>query len=259
MFDNTFENRIMKVTSFWKNDETLYVIVAFVLGFVISPVITSSQDLLDSLFPEFMGIAFTVLIIDRLAVIRERTTYKTRLLEQLSSRTNSIAINAAEQLWANDWWTDDTFVNMRLVRADLRGVDFGKANLTGVIFSDDRYGSARFDANTILPDETAWTEDSDLDQFTNPAHPNYWRGYGLRGKDLTFEDFSNANLLNADIRDANLRHADFNSADLRGSRFENAKTDNMDLTGAKFNNKTILPDGKPWTSNDDWKSFNVVI
>jgi len=108
----------------------------------------------------------------------------------------------------------------QLERADLSGVDFGKANLTGVCFYTERYGSAKFSEDTILPDETPWHSAVDMAIFTDPKHENYWKGYALRGARRVGSDFQNANLRGADLRGCNLRMANLRGSNLRGARME---------------------------------------
>jgi hypothetical protein len=35
-------------------------------------------------------------------------------------------------------------------------------------------GRAKFDEQTVLPDGALWTPDTDMERFTNSAHPNFW-------------------------------------------------------------------------------------
>ncbi len=67
-----------------------------------------------------------------------------------------------------------------LRNANLQGADLWEANLQGA----DLYHT-QFDENTILPDavwnnetgapEGNWTPDTDMERFTNPEHPDFWR------------------------------------------------------------------------------------
>ncbi|WP_238625188.1 pentapeptide repeat-containing protein [Aggregatilinea lenta] len=54
--------------------------------------------------------------------------------------------------------------------ADLSNVDLTGANLEGVRLD----GTTRFDENTILPDGTHWSPDTDMARFTDPSHPAFW-------------------------------------------------------------------------------------
>jgi uncharacterized protein YjbI with pentapeptide repeats len=57
-----------------------------------------------------------------------------------------------------------------LSRAFLEGADLSKASLERA-----ELVGAKFDMLTRLPDGTAWTPTADLDRFTNPKHPRFWK------------------------------------------------------------------------------------
>jgi hypothetical protein len=48
---------------------------------------------------------------------------------------------------------------------DLQGANLIRANLQGATLNE----------NTILPDGTKWTPDTDMARFTDPKHPDFWR------------------------------------------------------------------------------------
>ena len=68
--------------------------------------------------------------------------------------------------------------------ADLRGADLHKAQmigadlrgavLTGAVLTGAVLTGAKMDADTLLPDETKWTPDTDMARFTDAEHPDYW-------------------------------------------------------------------------------------
>lgn len=61
----------------------------------------------------------------------------------------------------------------RLLEADLRG-----ANLQGVCLAYANLEKAKLDEDTILPDGTKWTPDTDMDRFTDPGHSDFWHPDG---------------------------------------------------------------------------------
>lgn len=239
----------------------LYLLAGFIGGGLLFPLINLLQhdlnSLLESLVPEAISILFTIIFIDRIYQYREDQRQKRHLLQQLGSRINSIAISAAESLWANEWWTDGTLRAAQLERADLRGVDFGKANLTGSRLSHPRYGNARFDETSILPDETHWTPHVDIQKFTDPHHPHYWRGFGLRRANLKKANFEGANLRGADMRECDLTEANLRGADLRGASLEQAILRDATLKDALFDEQTILPDNKNWNPTIRWSIYDA--
>lgn len=66
----------------------------------------------------------------------------------------------------------------RLVMADLRGANLNAARLEGAVL-ELKAGfitlAAFFDENTLLPDDTHWTPETDMQRFTDSKHPEFWR------------------------------------------------------------------------------------
>ena len=62
-----------------------------------------------------------------------------------------------------------------LSRADLQGAGLVGANLRGVNLLRANLDGALAHENTILPDGTKWTPDTDTARFTDPKHPDFWR------------------------------------------------------------------------------------
>ncbi|MDX2162852.1 MAG: pentapeptide repeat-containing protein [bacterium] len=56
--------------------------------------------------------------------------------------------------------------------ADMTGANLRGAHFTGAIF---RGSNPNPDSHTLLPDGSAWTPDTDLARFTDPAHPAFWQ------------------------------------------------------------------------------------
>ncbi len=57
-----------------------------------------------------------------------------------------------------------------LVGANLQGANLHEANLQEVALY-----KATFDENITLPDRTKWAPDTDMERFTKPEHPEFWR------------------------------------------------------------------------------------
>ncbi len=222
MAQDYIPDRWDEIQQMHRDNRTLYQIlggVALMAGGAIIGAVMFSGDTGygTNLFTEALSLGVTVFVLNLLAKRREEQVLKKRLLQQVGSSFNVIALTALEELWHRGWLQDGSLAGMNLSQADLRGADFSKANLTGVQFVSRRYGHVRFDQNTRLPDETYWQDDFDIDymeQFTNPAHPHYWRGFGLREGNLARRDFSAANLRGADLYAANLWNASLTGANL---------------------------------------------
>lgn len=190
-----------------------------------------------NLFTEGLSLGVTVFVLNLLAKRREERVLKKRLLQQLGSSFNVIALTALEELWHRGWLQDGSLARTNLSRADLRGADFGRANLTGVQFVSRRYGHARFDEQTRLPDDTFWQNDYDIsyiERFTNPQHPQYWRGFGLREANLARHDYAGANLHGADLFGANLWYANLAGADLENAILIRGRLRHANLAGANL-------------------------
>ncbi len=68
--------------------------------------------------------------------------------------------------------------NLRMV--NLRGVNLKRAKLLDANMLEANLQGAEivhadFNENTILPDGSRWTPETDLDRFINPAHSGFWR------------------------------------------------------------------------------------
>jgi hypothetical protein len=59
--------------------------------------------------------------------------------------------------------------------ADLRGCELFRTNLTGANLSGVRFGEAKINSETVLPDGSLWTPKADVRRFTDPTHPRFWR------------------------------------------------------------------------------------
>ncbi len=62
-----------------------------------------------------------------------------------------------------------------LQEANLERADLSGANLTGANLQGANLTNTTFSPQTILPDGTHWSPDSDMRRFTDPNHPSVWR------------------------------------------------------------------------------------
>lgn len=235
-------DRWEEIQQIHRDNHTLYQILGGIvlvgIGLVIGQVLFAGDEgYATNLFTEGLALGATVFVLNLLARQREERTLKKRLIQQLGSSFNIIALTALEELWSRGWLQDGSLRGADLSRADLRGADLGKANLTGVQFFSRRYGHARFDNTTRLPDETFWQDDypiSDIQRYTNPDHPDYWRGYGLREANLARRDYTAANLRGADMFASNLWNAQLPRANLQRAILIRARMRNANLTAANL-------------------------
>jgi uncharacterized protein YjbI with pentapeptide repeats len=144
-----------------------------------------------------------------------REAKKADLIAQMGSGVKDVAIAAAEELRRRGWLTDGSLqganlheaelpeanlseadlqrahlegANLseadlrdadlrdadlrgaKLIWANLRGANLGEAELEGAYL-----GEAKCNDNTILPDGTKWTPDTDMARFTDSDHPDFWQ------------------------------------------------------------------------------------
>lgn len=65
--------------------------------------------------------------------------------------------------------------NADLGEAQLNGVHLAGANLRDADLEGVVLKAVKFNKKTILPDGSAWNKEADLERFTNPEHPEFWR------------------------------------------------------------------------------------
>lgn len=91
---------------------------------------------------------------------------------------------SSSELPYTDFWGANLYAT-NLSSANLQASSLRHANLQHANLKD-----TIFDKNTLLPDESHWTPETDLTRFTDPNHPNFWRSDeewspAYRGEDET--------------------------------------------------------------------------
>lgn len=157
-------------------------------------------DLLRASYTEFvweiLGIAFTVLIIDRLYHVQDVNREKKQLVRQLRSTDSHLVGEAADRLRAQGWLADGTLANINLHGAILPGVDW----------------------------QTAVLRQTTLERAN------------LRGADFAYADLTNTHLLGADLSFANLNEADVTEAQLQeADRLAHATMPDGTLYDGRYN------------------------
>ena len=160
-----------------------------------------------------------------------------------------------------------------LQRASLDRADLRAANLVDANLQEASLEGTVFNRETILPDDTHWSENDDLTRFTNSEHPEFWRSeevhspaYIGTGRGLFVESQGSGSYPHSmplgsgalaieyrpefkavigheaqqgDIQDADMSNADMRKIDLRKANLDNANLRNAllresDLTGASL-------------------------
>lgn len=184
---------------------------------------------------ELLSIAITVLIIDRLNQRRAVAERKEELILQMGSRDNAFAVEAVRLLKHKGWLEDGSLKHAHLEKANLTGAHLGRADLVRA-----------FLINTNLA------------------------GANLGGANLAGAYLINANLEGAYLHGTNLAGANLIAADLAEARFYEANLEGavfvrsirsdapewylivMNVDQAKFDEKSILPNGKHWFEGAVW-------
>lgn len=157
-----------------------------------------AQDFYSNYFAEFLGIFFTVLIIDRLNEIRENRreeqAEKVNLIGYLSSGDNANVSYAVGQLRARGWLTNGT-----LDRQYFRGTNLSDQDLSNASF-----------------------------RFSNLSRTNFEKAI------LTNANLTGANLSNCDLREADLQSAILVGVDLSETNLGDVQLTNADLSETKL-------------------------
>ncbi len=169
-------------------------------GFSLKALVT---DFYANAGTTLIGIAATVLIIDALNKRRDTKSEQRRLVREMGSSDNGIALRAVREIMAHGYHWDGLLRSASFERADLRGADLLSADMSGSMF-----------------------------------HHADLTGAQLFGADLRRAVFWHSKLIGANLREADLDGASFVWADLRGARVTRKQ-----LATASCLRGAILPDG----------------
>jgi hypothetical protein len=177
---------------------------------------------------------------------------KQELILQMGSPDNAFAVEAARILRAQGWGfnLDSSLERANLKDANLQGATLAQANLQGAhLFRASLQGANLYRAN--LQEVYLFTANL---QEANLVEAN------LQGAELARTDLQGANLKDTDLRgaslfEANLQEADLSGANLQEASLGEANLQGVSLIGAKYSEKTILPDYSAWTPDVDMTRF----
>jgi len=193
---------------------------------------------------------------------RERNAHFKRLLREMGSRSNEVAIRAVEELRVLGYLTDGSipkgtnfsWANLRnapLEKAKLKGVNLSFAHLEGADLRSTEFESA--DLSNARLEKAALLHTNFEKADLNSAH--------FEGTVLFSVFFKKAHLYNAFFRNAvfiftNFSGADLYGADLRGAEFSKDKLiRGMIFKGENVFEGTELPDGSFWNKDTDMAKF----
>ncbi len=185
--------------------------------------------LIGELNSEFTGALVTgILFLVVLAIPSERQAERElqeRLIREMGSQNNGIALQAVGELKAQNWLFDGTLRSQYFVGANLTAADLWFADVQAAILWDANFSSAELVKANL--------------SYTDLSNAN------LQGADLSDANFSYANLWRVDLQKSTLKFTNFAQADLAEA----------DFSGATFEEDTILPDGSNWSPATDMARF----
>jgi hypothetical protein len=165
---------------------------------------------------------------------------KDQLIRAMGSNSTATSLRAVEELRNREWLYDGSLVGANFTAANLAGADLFMANL----YDTKLQMSVLEGANLFMVNlETANLRRANL-RGASLVQTNLQKAM-MQETDLSGADLSMSNLQRANLRLANLQGANLYSANLWG----------VNLHGAVFDGTTILPNGEPYTSDDDLMPF----
>jgi uncharacterized protein YjbI with pentapeptide repeats len=255
-----------------------------------NPVI--QDEFWTNVFTEGLGVAVTVLVINRLAARREIRRLKDRLVHEASSQSNERAKAAIDDLRHYGWLTgedgllkgadleranlagalleDATLTGADLEDATLTGALLSEANLAGIAFPGANLTSASLRGATLtganlsratltganLSRATLTGTNLQFARLTNTfLREANLTGTDLRGANLTGAHLGFANLTDANLAIMKLTDAELIRTTLTGANLSRANLIGADLTDAIFDKNTTMPNGEKWHAGMDLAMF----
>jgi len=226
----------------------------------------ASDDYWMNLLTEGIGIAITVLIIDRLNEYREEQRLKRRLIREAGGDANELAKAAIDWMRAEGWARGENSLlkGAHLFAANLCGANLGNLNLSSVNLELARLTECNLqlanlnNAKMVSASlENAQLGNADLRNatlaFANLERANV-QGANLQKTNMQYANLQHAQLGKADLHGANLQHANMKYAVLIGT-MGHPPDFKMSEYPATFDEETILPDGSYWTPDTDMTRF----
>lgn len=258
------------------------VIIGIAIGFIILGRTDNGLSYFTNVYTEIIGVAVTVVVIERFFEMRRTNELKEQLLWEAGSKSNDIAINAVDTLRRKGW--------LKGKEGLLQSVDLTDANLCGAYLQGANLRSANLWSANL---QKASVENADLRgsglQFARLQETNFTRAH-MQGTDLNHANLQQASLIDADLRYADLhaanlqkavmlkaklcqtdlrravlrdatlwevdfRDAVFSYAELQGADLNNADLRGADMRTATFDEHTTLPDGTKWKPDTILRRF----
>jgi uncharacterized protein YjbI with pentapeptide repeats len=269
----TQSTRWQEIVAIWQKEQWLYGFVGVLAGFIVG--IAASGVLgkfvtwfWDGFWSEALGIAITVIVLDRLNRLRAREEYKLTLFRQSKSRSNDVALEALDQIQHENWLetmfeyheNHDGYVDLsrvqwgggmslpfvKLQEALLHSANLQEANLWKAELQAARLGSANLQGAILgyANLKAANLNHANL-QVANLMSAN------LQEAIMWEANLQNANLMYTDLQGSNLQKAILDSANLQEANLCEANLLGAILYGVGFTEKTVLPDAEYLQEDDE--------
>ena len=233
------ENRWEIIKQIWRdeNNRWLYALTGFILGCLFFPFILVENDILASLFPEALGIFFTVLVIDTIYHHRAEAQEIKRLVRQLKSEHNFIALNALEELGdrvSKGHVSGQAFIGSDLRNAPILNADFRKSLFLYTQFMGVKISGSVFVETTF---EMSPLQNSKIsNSIFDGSQLN-----GLRIQNSSFDNVSlkSCSLRNSDFTNTSLHHVDLQNSDIQSASFLLVKFFYCNLSGLDFSYQNL--------------------
>lgn len=236
--------RIVRTLKVYFGMDDLIALIALLLG-IIYYILPSVPQFFANFHTELIGIGITVLILGNANQYMEIKSEKSRLILQLGSPDNSLAIEAVRQLRHRTWLYEEGFFKGAYLRnANLKGANLRDANLNGADMWDANFEEADLTGANLKEIDL---RDANLQRaLVNKANLEVadLRYANLEGVELGRANLSGAWLFKANLKMAYLCYANMTGAELIGAKLNGAnlaKTilNQVDLTGADLENASL--------------------
>lgn len=201
------------------------------------------DDLYANVGAELVGMAFVILLIDRLAGRREDERLRRQLVRELASTDRGLTARAVLELEAKGWLHDGTLAGAQLSGANLAGVRLERAAMSKAVLAGADLTNANMSGADLAGCNFA---DADL-QRANLEMADLTGANLLQARleqvDAALANLSRANLVGAQLGGADLTDANLEGADLRGTDLSDCRLDRVRIEAVRWDASTRWPSG----------------
>lgn len=266
-------------TSYWKNirisEQTILIIFWVLVLAMIVVVVTfeddgKTWDLGREFAMELVGGVITLLVFQRVLVLRERDALKRQLIREMRSHHKETVQAAVQEMWDQEWLFNGSLAKTNFEKVNLAGVYLNNINFEGAYLKNATLTEADLRDAKLSRADLSKANLSGVDLMrADLTEANLWNATlqgadlsksklvetDLWGADLSDTFLWSANLSGAGLQNAKLIGADLWGADLSATFMWKANLRDANLRGVKLNDTTVLPDGSKWTPDTDLTRF----